>query len=407
MDESHIQNSRPVVDEEHDEVPGPEFWTLERLAHMGLLEPLGRALLHILVAVTLLGAVIFFRHTSFNTSTASLPPGANAVALAVTTPEAQNTTSNGGPGGKVASLPPFPSSLPVTGIRRSLVLETDLPQLQRTEPITYVVRKGDTLSSIAERFGLKVETIFWSNVEVLDRDPHNLRPGMELTIPPQDGVLYEWQEGDTLQKVAEKFEVEPEAIVDYPSNNLDPTLLVNEEASKDIEPGTLLFIPGAKTEDIDWTLPRFIRERLAFSRLKGPGECGPIGYGPIGSYTFIWPTTVYRVSQGFSSAHPAIDIPGAVGLPIFAADHGVVVYAGWHNGGYGYVIVVDHGNGWQSLYAHLSSIIAGCGTEVYQGQIIGSMGSTGRSTGPHLHFELMHQVYGKVNPLQFLPVPGK
>ncbi len=409
MEESNIQDPKEAFSPEaYDDVPGPEFWTLERLAHMGLLEPFGRILFHVLFTVTLLGAVVFFRYVDFPNSELTLTPAPESVALAVNTLQSGDDASEPeGTGGKVAAMPPFPSEMPVTGIRRALILETDLPRLQRTEPITYEVRKGDTLSSIAERFGLKVETIFWSNVEVLDRDPHNLKPGMKLTIPPQDGVLYEWQEGDTLQEIAEKFQVEPEAIVDYPSNNLDPSLLMDEEASKNIEPGTLLFIPGAKTEDIDWTLPRFIRERLAFSRLKGPGECGPIGYGPIGTYTFIWPTTVYRVSQGFSMAHPAIDIPGAVGLPIFAVDHGVVVYAGWHNGGYGYVVVVDHGNGWQSLYAHLSSIIAGCGTEVFQGQIIGSMGNTGRSTGPHVHLELMHQQYGKVNPLQFLPIPGK
>lgn len=295
----------------------------------------------------------------------------------------------------------------MVGIPRNIVLHTDIPQLVRKEPIQYVVRAGDTLASIAERFGLKVETIFWSNVKTLQGDPHTLKQGMELIIPPQDGILYEWQAGDTLKTVAEKFGVSPEAIVDYPTNELDPSLLLDDEASKTIPEGTLLFIPGAKLDDIDWTLPRFIRDRLAYSPLKGPGECGPIGYGPIGTYTFIWPTTVFSISQHYSVVHPAIDIPGKVGLPIYAADHGVVVYAGWHNGGYGYVIVVDHGNGWKSLYAHLSAIIAGCGQEVYQGQIIGSMGNTGRSSGPHLHFELIHAQYGKVNPLLFLPYRGK
>ena len=399
MKESNIPN--PVLPE--DEVPGAEFWTFDRLAQMGLLEPLGRVFLHVMVVVTLVGTVFFFRQVGFP-SNITLTPQSPMAVLAAATPQSSELPGEGESPVVLASLPPFPSTTVITGIRRALILETELPKLDRTEPVTYVVRRGDTLSSIAEKFGLKVETIFWSNVETLERDPHTLRPGIELIIPPQDGILYEWEEGDTLQKVAEKFDVEPEAIVDYPTNNLDPSLLLDEEASKDIEPGTLLFIPGAKLDSIDWRMPRFIRERLAYAPLKGPGECGPIGYGPIGTYTFIWPTTTKIITTYYSLAHPALDIAGAMGLPIYAVDHGVVVYAGWHYGGYGYVVVVDHGNGWQSLYAHMSQILVGCGQEVFQGQIIGSMGSTGRSTGPHVHFELMSQVWNqKVDPLQFLP----
>ncbi len=398
MDESNIQNPVPL----EDEVPSAEFWTFDRLAQMGLLEPLGRVFLHVMVVVTLVGTALFFRQAGFP-SNITLTPQSNMAVLAAATPQASEPEGGAESTVMLASLPPFPTTSVVTGIRRALVLETELPKLDRTEPITYIVRRGDTLSSIAEKFGLKVETIFWSNVEALEQDPHTLRPGIKLVIPPQDGILYEWEEGDTLQKVAEKFGVDPEAIVDYPTNNLDPSLLLDEEASKSIEPGTLLFIPGAQLDSIDWRMPRFIRERLAYAPLKGPGECGPIGYGPIGTYTFIWPTTTKWITTYFSPVHPALDIAGSMGLPIYAVDHGVVVYAGWHYGGYGYVVVIDHGNGWQSLYAHMSAILVGCGQEVFQGQVIGSMGSTGKSTGPHVHFELMHQSWGKVDPLQFLP----
>ncbi len=394
---------------EADEIPDAQFWTLSRIAQMGLLEYLSRFLLHGMVVGALTLLAVLSRTTGFPMAFVPTPMVETAsdsvAALAVATP-VPGAETGGDQTVTLETLPPFPTDDSHNlGIRRRLLLETDLPQLQRTEPITYVVRRGDTLASIAEKFGLKVETIFWSNVEALDRDPHTLRPGLELIIPPEDGILYEWEEGDTLFSIAEKFGVDPEDIVEYPTNNLDPSLLIDEEASKDIEPGTLLFIPGAQLDSIDWTVPRFIREKLAYSPLSGPGECGPIGYGPIGTYTFIWPTTSRWITTYYSVVHPALDIAGAMGLPIYAADHGVVVYSGWHYGGYGYVVVIDHGNGWQTLYAHMSVIFAGCGQEVYQGQIIGSMGSTGMSTGPHVHFELMHPTWGKVNPLQFLPEP--
>jgi murein DD-endopeptidase MepM/ murein hydrolase activator NlpD len=91
-----------------------------------------------------------------------------------------------------------------------------------------------------------------------------------------------------------------------------------------------------------------------------------------------------------------------MGNPIYAADTGVVVYAGWNNFGYGNVVVIDHGNGWQTLYAHMETLAVGCGSYVYAGDYIAGMGSTGNSSGPHLHFEMMHDAYGKVNPNLYL-----
>jgi len=117
----------------------------------------------------------------------------------------------------------------------------------------------------------------------------------------------------------------------------------------------------------------------------------------------LWPT-VERSIPGYSynpGVHPAIDIGGAEGNSIFATDSGVVVYAGWSEYGYGNMIVIDHGNGWQSAYAHLLNVGVSCGMSVYQGGTIGSLGNTGNSSGAHLHFEL---VYGgvKVNPMDYL-----
>jgi murein DD-endopeptidase MepM/ murein hydrolase activator NlpD len=137
----------------------------------------------------------------------------------------------------------------------------------------------------------------------------------------------------------------------------------------------------------------------------GPGYCGEVYEGPVGFGTFVWPS-VERYLSGFdydpSMNHNGIDIAGSIGNAIYAVDSGVVVYAGWNDYGYGNLIVIDHGNGWQSLYAHLDTYLVQCGSYVYQGDLIAGMGSTGNSTGPHLHFELRSDEYGRVNPWNFL-----
>jgi murein DD-endopeptidase MepM/ murein hydrolase activator NlpD len=125
----------------------------------------------------------------------------------------------------------------------------------------------------------------------------------------------------------------------------------------------------------------------------------------MGTLNFTWPTLNHYLS-GYdydpSANHYGIDIDGENGDPITAADNGVIVYAGWNDWGYGEMIVIDHGQGWQTLYAHLSSVNVSCGQEVYRGDLIGTMGSTGNSSGPHLHFELRSDEYGRVNPWDFL-----
>ncbi|HOW91199.1 MAG TPA: M23 family metallopeptidase, partial [Anaerolineaceae bacterium] len=100
--------------------------------------------------------------------------------------------------------------------------------------------------------------------------------------------------------------------------------------------------------------------------------------------------------------HRAIDIDGSIGNPVWAVDAGVVVYSNWNENGYGNLIVIDHGNGWQSVYAHLDTFLKYCGDSVDQGEQIGTLGTTGNSTGPHLHFELRNETYGIVNPWDFL-----
>jgi murein DD-endopeptidase MepM/ murein hydrolase activator NlpD len=287
------------------------------------------------------------------------------------------------------------------GISRSVDLHTVLPTRPRLDMIQYLVQQGDTLFGIAEKFGLEPESVLWGNFDVLQDDPHRLKPGQELNIPPVDGTVYVWHEGDGLNGVADFFHVAPQEIIDWPGNNIDPGI---DLANPQIEPGTVLMIPGGSREIVTWSAPRITRSNPAVAKVLGPGACGSVYDGPIGIGVFIWPTPSHYLSgYDYSAIHPAIDIAGSTGHAIFASDNGVVVYSGWNDWGYGYVIVLDHGNGWQTLYAHLSQINVGCGQAIFQGQVIGAMGSTGNSSGTHLHFEMMHDEYGKVNPWNFLP----
>jgi hypothetical protein len=191
-------------------------------------------------------------------------------------------------------------------------------------------------------------------------------------------------------------------IVEYPGNHFDLYDINMEEP--DIEPGTMLIIPNGKREMVDYGPPTITRTNPAVAATYGPGHCGTIMEGAVGIGVFIWPT-VERWISGYDynpgANHPAIDIAGETGNAIWSVDNGVVVYSGWSNYGYGNLIVIDHGNGWQSLYAHLSGINVGCGQSIYQGDIIGQLGSTGNSSGPHLHLELIY-MGSKVNPWNFL-----
>lgn len=137
---------------------------------------------------------------------------------------------------------------------------------------------------------------------------------------------------------------------------------------------------------------------------NGAEQCwGPV-LAPVGSGAFIWPTDKhYLVGKNFSWRwHPALDLGGDTGDPIYAADSGAVVYAGWNTYGYGNLVILDHGNGWHTLYAHFSQVNVACGQAVEQGAILGLAGSTGRSTGPHLHFEMRFN-HNYVNPWDYLP----
>jgi len=325
-----------------------------------------------------------FRTSPFS----ALASGPTPTALASLGPEALPTFA--GAGADLAVL------------QRRTEAHTEIPSRPRLEIIKYVVQSGDTLFGIAEKFGLKPETLLFGNYDVLKDDPHSLQPGQELDVLPVDGTSHAWISGESLSKVAEFFGVTPEDILDWPGNNLAPEMDVNNPA---IPAGMVLVIPGGKREIQSLYRPRITRSNPGVARILGPGACGAVYDGPTGTGSFAWPTPLHYLS-GYdynpSLGHPAIDIAGRLGHGITASDTGVVVYAGWNDWGYGNVIVIDHGNNWQTLYAHLSQVNVGCGQAVYQGNLIGLMGCTGNCSGPHLHFEVRYGD-GFVNPWDVLP----
>lgn len=294
----------------------------------------------------------------------------------------------------------------VDGIPRSAQIHTNVPSRLRQEIVVYTVQEGDTVFGIAEKFGLEPQTILWGNYNTLLDDPHSLRPGQELNILPVDGVYWEWLGGLTFGSWAEFYGVTAADIIEYPGNHIDPNT-IGDYNNANIKNGTWLIIPNGRREFVNWSAPLGVtRENPASARVLGAGACDPISGGAVGYGSYVYPTNKHYLS-GFDYSektnHFGLDFAGNEGEGVYAADAGVVVYAGWNDYGYGNMIMVDHGNGFQSLYAHLNAFNVGCGQSVGQGEGIGAIGSTGRSSGPHLHFELMAGT--KVNPWSYLPPP--
>lgn len=274
---------------------------------------------------------------------------------------------------------------------------TQIPTRGRAEVITYTVNVGDTLFGIADKFGLKPETVLWGNYFVLKDDPHLLFPNQVLNILPVDGTYHLVTKDNTLDQVAKFYGVKPQDIVDWPGNELDSQNPV-------LVPGAYLVVPGGHRELTSWQVPTIKRSDKA-NTVTNYGQC-PGGYsGAVGTGSFVWPANNHTLSgYDFTSIHHGLDIRARLGDPIYATDSGVIVYAGPNSFGYGNLIVVDHGNGWESVYGHLSQWNVDCGQSVFQGNLIGLAGSTGNSSGPHLHFEI-HYKGGYVNPWTVLPPP--
>jgi LysM repeat protein len=304
-----------------------------------------------------------------------------------------------------------PQALPELGlslaggsvVSRQAVPHTTIPTRPDYSIQTYTVEANDTLFSIALKFQRKPATILWGN-PALAANPNILSVGKELNILPVEGALREVMKGDTVENIAKAFHGKVEDILNFPGNNLDPL-------NPKLEPGQAIIIPGGYREQVVWQAPKPVGGRATVGRSWGngqPGACAGPFSGPAGSASFTWPTASHYLS-GWSfmdpgePSHMGVDLAAKTGAGVYAADTGVIIFAGWNTWGYGNMIMIDHGNGWQTLYGHLSQINVVCGQPVYQGNLIGLAGNTGNSYGAHLHFEMRNDQLGRVNPWSYLP----
>lgn len=258
----------------------------------------------------------------------------------------------------------------------SLPFKTTISEKPRDSIIEYTVKAGETIESIAKKFDITVDTIKWENNLKTDI----IREGQVLRILPVSGIAHVVKPGDNIYTIAKKYQTDPQQIVNYVFNDF-----VDMDTFA-LAPGQIIIVPeGIKPEE----KPRIERRQSA-----------QIAIGKKGAGQFIWPTSG-SISQYPVWYHMAIDIANKELPPVLAADKGTVSVAIESRYGYGNHIIIDHGNGFQTLYAHLSQINVSVGQSVSRGQVIGVVGSTGRSTGPHLHFEV-RQNGQLVNPLSFL-----
>lgn len=254
-------------------------------------------------------------------------------------------------------------------------LSTVVSVKSRYQIDNYSVRGGDTLDTIAKRFNVSVNTIKWAN----DLKNDMIKPGDVLKIPPVTGVVHKVVSGDTVYSIAKKYGVTAQNIVNYVWNDFA------DQDTFSLTPGQIVYVPDGEIKPAPVLNTKFI---------------STIQVGARGSSNFIWPTSGI-ITQNPVWYHMALDIANPTGPPVIAADTGTVTYAGCINWGYGCHVIVDHGNGYQTLYGHLSRYNVEAGDSVNQGGQIGIMGSTGRSTGTHLHFEI-RSGGTLLNPWEFL-----
>lgn len=264
------------------------------------------------------------------------------------------------------------------------VFHTNISDKPRDAVVKYTVQRGDTLQTIAQKFSqpnnpISVDTIKWAN----DLSDNDITVGDTLDILPVTGVEYKVQSGDSVYTIAKKFNTNPQGIVDFPFNNF-----ANQETFALVE-GQMLIVPGGSvTTPSAPAIPSIIPQAPENISFSGSG--------------FNWPVHG-EITQGFSWYHNGIDIAGPIGTPVYASKTGVIQEAsgGWSYG-YGNHVIINHNDGYMTLYGHLNSYVVSVGQSVTAGQLIGYRGNTGRSTGPHTHFEIRTS-HGNLNPLNFLP----
>ena len=264
---------------------------------------------------------------------------------------------------------------------------------------TYTVQTGDTVAAIAASHGIQTESLLWNNPD-LNADPDSINIGQQVLIPSRDGILYTVKLGDTLTNIAELYKVEVANVVGFISNEIGDANSVSE--------GALLLLPGAVPPPPP---PAATPEPPIFAAAapQQVPSAAPAAAAPASVSGFIWPvygsiSEYYGAPRGAGTYHAGLDIDQTYnyGGPIAAAAPGQVVLATSDGYGYGTYVIIRHDNGFETLYGHLSELYVSQGQYVAQGEAIGAVGSTGYSTGPHLHFEI--RVGGAtVDPLAYLP----
>jgi len=257
---------------------------------------------------------------------------------------------------------------------------TVISEKPRDKIIEYEVKSGDTISSIAKDYGVSDETIYWENN--LSKNSQ-IKEGEKLRILPVSGVAHKVEAGDTIYSIAKKYQANAQPIIDFPFNDVGDDFQLST--------GEVLIIPDGAPPAAPKPAPT---QYLASEKQN-------VSVTDLGSAQFIWPASG-SLAQYFSWYHPAIDISNLGGGAIRASDSGTVVVAGWPDGsGYGNRVILDHGNGYTTLYAHMSRVYVSPGQQVGKGEVLGAMGATGRATGVHLHFEVI-KGGAHLNPLSVL-----
>ncbi|WP_304332469.1 M23 family metallopeptidase [Brachyspira innocens] len=237
----------------------------------------------------------------------------------------------------------------------------------------YIIEEGDNLTVISRKIGANLDTLVSVNKI---SNANRLRPGQKIIVPNRNGLLYTMKKGESLEDVTERYDVSLKRVLTF--NKISD--------ASNIEAGDDIFLPGAK-----YTLDERIDK-----------------FGQM----FSLPTTITRISSvfgyrvhpitGVRTKHMGVDIPGRLNTPVYAARKGKVIFAGY-SGGYGNLVIVRHDKGYTTYYGHLNSITTKAGANVGVGVMIGRMGSTGRSTGSHLHFEVRRNGVA-LNPADFIPI---
>jgi LysM repeat protein len=317
-----------------------------------------------------------------------LPPASASVTTSSTDSETSATMSLLTPAINVDPTPPLAEDLPVSG--DALTAEVgpdgttaDVDQASSTQISVYVVRPGDNLSKIAQLFGVSVNTILWANNLT---SSSVISTGDTLVILPMSGIQYKVQKGDTLQSIIKKYNADTDGVLQYNNITIDSPLTI----------GQTILIPDVEAINA---------VNISSTRHASPAR---LGWGAPGSNPahntngpdydsdYILPVA-YATETTDLHGYDAVDLAAPMGTSIVAADSGTVIIAksgGLWNGGYGNYVVISHPNGTQTLYAHMSKVLASVGQTVAQGQRIGLVGKTGEATGPHVHFE----VRGARNP---------